>query len=205
MPTGTTFLTFIAATVAILVVPGPSVIYVIARSIEQGRTAGLLSMLGLETGALLHVFAAAIGLAALLESSPAALHVIRYGGAAYLLYLGARQFRTIRSNFATSHRKGTLSAKRLYVDGVLVDLFNPKTALFFIAFLPQFIDPSRGPAAGQVIALGLCFVALAVVCDSCYAIACGRFGERISSSSQSQIHMATGAVYVGLAGLTVVA
>ncbi|WP_375001535.1 LysE family translocator [Aeromicrobium sp. CTD01-1L150] len=204
MPNEVTLLTFVAAAAAILAVPGPSVVYVMSRSIEQGRAAGLLSMLGLETGALLHVVAATVGLAAVLESSPAAMTIIRYGGAGYLIYLGARQFRTVRSQ-AVSQARPAASRRRLFVDGVLIDVLNPKTALFFIAFLPQFIDPSRGPAGVQVLALGLCFVALAVVCDSCYALAAGSLRERVTGSPMAQVRIdtATAGVYISLGGLAV--
>ena len=204
MPTGATLLTFAAATLAILVIPGPSVVYVMTRSIEQGRRAGLYSMLGLETGALLHVLATAVGLAALLASSELAFTIIRYGGAGYLLYLGARQLRTRARGLDLASGLTSASRRRLYRDGVLVDLLNPKTALFFVAFLPQFVDPSRGSEAGQIATLGLCFVALAVLCDGSYAIAAGGLGRRIQASSGAQLRIgrATGGVYVGLAALT---
>src|SRR5699024_5008519 len=116
MPTGATLLTFAAATLAILVIPGPSVVYVMTRSIEQGRRAGLYSMLGLETGALLHVLATAVGLAALLASSELAFTIIRYGGAGYLLYLGARQLRTRARGLDLASGLTSASRRRLYRD-----------------------------------------------------------------------------------------
>lgn len=206
MPTIATLLLFGGTALAMLVVPGPSVVYVVARSIEHGRAAGLYSMLGLESGALLHILGAAFGLAALLATSEAMFAVVRCSGAGYLLYLGVRQL--CGRDFAapgagpTGHTVAA-SRMRLFRDGVLVDLLNPKTALFFIAFLPQFVDPARGPASAQILVLGLCFVALAAVCDGCYAVAAGRLAARVRASArvQHRLNKATGCVYVGLAGL----
>lgn len=207
MPTATTLLGFCLATLAILVVPGPSVMYVVARSIAQGRRAGLYSMLGLEAGALLHVAATALGLAALLASSEIAFAVLRYAGAAYLVYLGIRQWRARPA--PAGEEPGTspsVSRLRLLRDGVLVDLLNPKTALFFVAFLPQFVEPARGAVTMQVIVLGLCFVVLAAICDSIYALLAARLTTRIRGSRRAQRHVnrASGGVYVCLAGVAVV-
>lgn len=155
MPTLTTLLIFAAATLALLVVPGPSVVYVVARSLEHGRTAGLMSVLGLETGALIHVAAAAAGLTALVSSSPWAFTVLRYVGAAYLISMGLRQFRQRHGEVVEGGTGTSVSNLRLFRDGVLVDVLNPKTGLFFLAFLPQFVDPSRGAASAQIVVLGL--------------------------------------------------
>lgn len=203
MPTISTLLTFSAATVALLVVPGPSVVYVVTRSVEHGRWAGMLSMLGLETGALLHAIGAAAGLGVLLASSELAFSMVRYAGACYLLHLAARQLRNRRSSVDGPTQAAPASGLRLYLDGILVDLLNPKTALFFIAFLPQFVDPTRGQATTQFLALGLCFVALATLTDGAYAIVAGGLAGRISRSTGAKrcIGVTTGGVYVGLAGL----
>lgn len=160
-------------------------------------------MLGLETGALLHAIGAAAGLAALLASSELAFSIVRYAGAGYLLYLGAKQFRSRRTSIDQPTETGTESRLRWYLDGVLVDLLNPKTALFFLAFLPQFVDPAQGQVATQFLALGLCFVVLAVVADSAYAIIAGGLADRISRSVRVQRYIGntTGGVYVSLAGL----
>jgi len=197
----TSLLAFLAATVAILAVPGPSVVYVMTRSLDQGRTAGLYSMLGLETGALLHVCAACAGLTALVATSAPALTVLRYAGAAYLVYLGVRQL--CRPARDQSEVTLVVSRRRLFRDGVLVDLLNPKTGLFFVAFLPQFIDPAGGPASLQVLVLGLCFVALAVLCDSSYVLLAGRVGRAIRSSPRvrGRLDRGTGLVYLGLAAV----
>lgn len=177
------------------------------RNVAEHRTGPrrrlVLDARGLETDALLHVGVAAVGLAAVLASSQNAYAVIQYGGAAYLLYLGVRQLRTLVDSGTTPDVTGRAPRLRLYRDGVLVDLLNPKTALFFLAFLPQFVEPARGPESGQIATLGLCFVALAVVCDGGYAIIAGGLGRRLRSSVRAQAHInrVTGCMYVGLAGL----
>lgn len=210
MPSLTTLLVFGGATLAVLLVPGPSVIYVVARSIAHGRAAGMYSMLGLECGAFLHVLGATFGLAALLASSETAFTVVRWAGAGYLTYLGVRELRGRTVAAAGSEslaHAASASRLQLFRDGVLVDLLNPKTALFFIAFLPQFVDPGRGPAATQILVLGLCFVGLAALCDSCYAVAADHLAARVrgSVSVQRRINGATGCVYVGMAGLAALA
>jgi threonine/homoserine/homoserine lactone efflux protein len=206
MPTNATLLVFAASTLALLVVPGPSVVYVVARSLEHGRTAGLMSMLGLETGALLHVGAAAGGLTALLASSPWAFTALRYVGAAYLISMGIRQFLQRHHGAALEGISTSPSKLRLFRDGVLVDVLNPKTGLFFLAFLPQFVDPTRGAAAGQILVLGLCFVVLAVLTDGTYALVAGALRPKLTASSRGQglMRRVTAAVYTGLGGLAVV-
>lgn len=204
MPSTSTVLVFAAATLALLVVPGPSVVYVVARSLEHGRAAGLTSMLGIETGALVHVAAAAVGLTALLASSEVAFSIVKYAGAAYLVGMGVRQVRR-RHEPITAADSVTPAASRLrlFRDGVMVDLLNPKTGLFFLAFLPQFIDPSRGPVGGQVLVLGLLFVALAAVTDGTYAVVAGGLSGRLARSvaSRRRVDRTTASVYVGLGGL----
>ncbi|RJK96436.1 LysE family translocator [Vallicoccus soli] len=202
MPSTSTLLVFAAATLALLVVPGPSVVYVVARSLEHGRAAGLWSVLGLETGALLHVLGATAGLGALLASHPLALGAVRYAGAAYLVLMGVRQF--LRRHAAPGAAGATPASRlRLFRDGVLVDLLNPKTALFFLAFLPQFVDPARGPVPLQVAVLGLCFVALALTTDALYALAAGALSTHLSCSAarRRRVGTTTAGVYVGLGGV----
>lgn len=199
MPTTGTLLTFAVAALAVLLVPGPSVVYVMSRSVAQGRVAGMVSMLGLETGAMLHMCAAAGGVAALVAASPPIFATLRYGGAIYLAYLGIRELRAVAGP-SSMPAGNEVSRRRLYRDGVLVDLLNPKSALFFLSFLPQFVQPVRGPESGQVIVLGCCFVAMAVVCDTSYALVAGSFSRRLSSSARAQrtVARATGCVYLGL-------
>lgn len=175
MPASSTLVVFALSTLAILVVPGPSVMFVVARTLEHGRSAGLMSMAGVETGALVHVAIASAGLSALVASSGAAITLLRWIGGAYLLWLGAQAIRRHRSS---GPPPAPASKSRLFGQGVLVDLLNPKTALFFLAFLPGFVDPAHGPVAGQVAVLGVCFVVLAALTDGAYALTAARLSRR---------------------------
>jgi threonine/homoserine/homoserine lactone efflux protein len=169
MPELSTLAVFAAAALVLLVVPGPSVIYIVTRSMDQGRLAGAVSVLGIHIGSLVHVAAAALGLSALLLSSALAFTTVKYLGAAYLIYLGVR---TLRSG-ATVERSAEVRADRLtrvLSQGILVNVLNPKTALFFLAFLPQFIDPARGSIALQIGVLGAFFVLLGMISDGTYAL-----------------------------------
>jgi threonine/homoserine/homoserine lactone efflux protein len=181
MPAADTLLVFALSTLALLAIPGPSVLFVVARTVEHGRTAGLVSMLGVETGALVHVVVAAAGVSALVASSPAALTALRWAGGAYLLWLGAQALRRRRAVLSGTPGAAADHA-RLYRQGVLVDLLNPKTALFFLAFLPGFVEPAQGPVALQVAVLGSCFVALATITDGAYALAAARLSRRVRGS-----------------------
>lgn len=206
MPSTSTLLVFALTTLAVLVVPGPSVVYVVTRTVQHGRPAGLLSMLGLETGALIHVVAAAAGLTALVASSEVAFNAVRYAGAAYLITLGVRQLAK-RSALVTTGSAAAVPRGRLFRDGVMVDLLNPKTGLFFIAFLPQFVDTSAGRVSVQVAVLGLCFVVLAALCDTAYAFAADLLSRRLQASRRTNrvIDRASAGVYMGLGGLAAIA
>ena len=204
MPSLSTLALFAVSTLALLAVPGPSVLYVVARTVEQGRTAGLISVVGLETGALIHVAAAAAGLSALVASSPTAFTVLRYGGAAYLLWLGVRTLRRNRAGAPVA--TASASRARLFRDGVMVDLLNPKTALFFLAFLPGFVDRDAGPVALQVVVLGLVFVALAALTDGAYAVVTARVRRRVRGGKRSGRRLAwTSAGAYGLLGVLALA
>jgi len=175
----TSFIFFLAAALVLLVTPGPAVLYIVARSIDQGPRAGLVSCVGMTVGGLIQVAAAAFGLSSLLMSSALAFSIVKYAGAAYLMYLGVR---TLMSGqdvqpILTPHRT---SLRRVFSEAVVVQVLNPKAALFFLAFLPQFVDPSRG-ALGQVFALGGSYLSLALMTASLYAILGGKFGLWIRS------------------------
>lgn len=200
MPTADTLLLFAVSTLALLVVPGPSVLFVVARTVEHGRTAGLISMLGVETGALVHVAVASAGVSALVASSPAALTALRWGGGAYLLWLGVQALRR-RGAMLAGAPSAPASHAKLFRQGVLVDLLNPKTALFFLAFLPGFVQPGHGPVALQVGILGLCFVALATLTDGAYALASARVSRRVR---RSRLAAASAGTY-GLLGVVALA
>jgi len=143
LPDPGTLALFAGAAVALLVIPGPAVLYIVAQSIEHGRGAGLVSMLGVQFGGLVHVTAAALGLSALLVSSAVAFNVVKYAGAAYLIFLGLRKLLR-RERFETTGERPPRRLDRLFAQGIVVNVLNPKTALFFFAFLPQFVDVSAG-------------------------------------------------------------
>jgi threonine/homoserine/homoserine lactone efflux protein len=173
---------FVTATLVLLVIPGPAVLYIVGRSIEQGRLAGFVSDLGIHTATLVHVAAATLGLSAVLASSAIAFNVVKYAGAAYLVWLGLKRIlgRTEGAGAATVPRR--LGYGRLYREGFVVNLLNPKTALFFFAFLPQFVEPGRGHVALQIAFLGLLFGVLGLISDGCYALAAGTAGELLKRS-----------------------
>ena len=197
---------FVAASVALLIVPGPAVLYIVGRSLRHGRAAGFLSVLGICTGTLLHVVAAALGLTALLRASPIAFSAIRYAGAAYLVWLGVQALRSGERSIATEPVPHD-GALQIFRQGVLVNVLNPKTALFFLAFLPQFVNPARGTVGGQVLFLGGLFVLLSVISDSAYAFLAGTFGQYLQRSPRfwrSQRYVTSG-IFVALGLLAALA
>jgi threonine/homoserine/homoserine lactone efflux protein len=183
MPDSSQLVLFLAAAVALLVTPGPAVLYIVSRSIEQGRRAGLVSVLGIQVGGLVHVAAAALGLSALLVSSALAFNIVKEVGAAYLVFLGLRMMLGSPRRDASAPREPR-DAGRLFRDGLMVSVLNPKTALFFLAFLPQFVDPARGPVARQVLLLGFTFVGLAIVSDGTYALLAGTLGQWLRGNAR---------------------
>jgi threonine/homoserine/homoserine lactone efflux protein len=198
IPDAGTLAVFVAAALALLLVPGPAVLYIVARSIDQGRTAGLVSVLGVHLGSLVHVAAAAVGLSSLLVSSAVAFSVVKYAGAAYLIYLGAR---ALMAREELSEIEVRAEPRRtLLRQGAVVNILNPKTALFFLAFLPQFVDPDAGYVAVQLAFLGLVFVALGLVTDSLYALAAGTAGGWLRSSRVfvGARRWVSGTVFIGL-------
>ncbi|MCC7358930.1 MAG: LysE family translocator [Anaerolineales bacterium] len=205
MPSTTTIGLFTIAALVLLLTPGPAVLYVLARSINQGRRAGLVSVTGLAAGTLIQVLAAALGLSALVLSSALAFHALQYLGAAYLIYLGLRKLLSQPASAETV----TIAPRRLsqvFAQGIVVNVLNPKLSLFFLAFLPQFVDLRRGSAPGQMLILGLLFVALALCTDGAYALLAGTLGGWLKRSARflKAQHYVTGGVYVGLGVLTAV-
>src|SRR5919108_1115352 len=142
---------FVAAALLLLITPGPAVLYIVARSVDQGRRAGLVSMLGVHAGTLVHIAGAAAGLSAVLMASATAFSVVKYLGAAYLIYLGVRRLRDRSVATAATTAPRAVDLRRAFVDGFVVNLLNPKTALFFLAFLPQFVDVARGAVGAQIL------------------------------------------------------
>ena len=171
MPEPSTLALFALAAAVLVAVPGPNLVYIFTRSLSEGRRAGLASVLGVETGTVLHVLAAALGLSALVASSAALLDVVRYAGAAYLVYLGVRALRgPAAAAAAPSPGTASGSAARAYRQGVVVQVLNPKVGLFFLALMPQFVDPRVGPVAVQVVVLGLVLGTIGVTISSLYAL-----------------------------------
>jgi len=200
-PTSSTLAVFALACLALLLVPGPAVLYVVAQSAGQGRRVGLASVAGIHLGTLVHVAAAAIGLSAVIVASATAFAVVKYAGAAYLVYLGVRRL-LYRTPVDVAYRREPL--RRAFLRGIVVNVLNPKTALFFLAFLPQFVDPDGGVVWFQVVVLGLVFVVLGLVSDSLYAISAGFLG-RFLRSHRGILRYGSGAVYVGLGAVTALA
>lgn len=192
---------FIIAAVALLLVPGPAVLYIAARSASQGRAAGLVSVLAIETANLIQAVAAGLGLSAILLSSALAFDVVKYLGAGYLIYLGVRKLLTPENGTEAEIERESL--RQIYWQGVAVNILNPKTALFFFAFLPQFVDPARGNVIAQNLLLGLIFVGMAVVTDSMYALVVSSFASKLNGSRRFQTggRYFAGLIYIGL-GIT---
>jgi threonine/homoserine/homoserine lactone efflux protein len=198
MPEPHTLLLFAGASVLLLVAPGPSVLYVVTRSVAQGRRAGAVSVLGVGLGNFSHAVAAAIGVSALVASSAIAFSVVKYAGAAYLIYLGIRALLG-RGDASLPSPDRTRTDRRLFWEGFVVDFLNPKVALFYLAFLPQFVDPAQGAVAPQMLVLGALFTSLGLLRDGTYALAAGTFGRRLGSARfESRLRRASGAVFVGL-------
>ena len=173
MPSLTTVMLFALATLILTASPGPGVLYVVARSVSQGRRGGFASMFGIESGEVIWLIAAATGVAALLAASTAALTFLRFGGAAYLILLGIQGWR--RAGTFVVPERAPLG--RIFAQGFLTQLLNPKVTIFFVAFLPQFLNPS-GPIAMQVLVLGIVYVAIALIVDTSYVMTASALSHR---------------------------
>ena len=197
---------FFLASLVLLLTPGPAVLFVVARAMDQGRMAGIVSSLGLGVGNLVHVVGVVLGISALLLSSATAYVALKYLGAAYLLYLGVQKL-TGRDEPSAIKEARSQSLRSLFYQGVVVNILNPKVALFFLAFLPQFADLARGDLTVQLGVLGICFVLIGVVTDIFYALVAGTARQWLVHSKlfrRTQRYV-TGLIYIGLAAVTVVA
>lgn len=207
LPSASAWGLFCLASVALAVVPGPAVAYVVTQSVDKGRRAGLASACGVASGGLVHVAAATVGLSALIASSAVAFTAVKLVGAAYLIVVGVKRMLTRDVDDPVADAPSPhVPLSRLYRQGVVVNVLNPKTALFFLAFLPQFVDPHRGHVAPQVALLGLTFATIAFASDACYAlladVVAGRF--RRSGAGARARRYATGGIFVAL-GVTAAA
>jgi threonine/homoserine/homoserine lactone efflux protein len=200
MPDASTFLLFAAASLAFLAIPGPSVFYIVTRSLAQGRRAGVTSMLGVQAGGLVHVVAAAFGVSAIIASSATAFTIVKYVGAAYLVLLGLRKLFARGEDDPEVEIGPAAPGRRLFWQGAIVNIFNPKTALFFLAFLPQFVDPSAGPVAPQMLVLGTLLIGLGVVSDGTYALVAAGAGRKLreTAAARRRLDRLSGGVFVSL-------
>jgi threonine/homoserine/homoserine lactone efflux protein len=195
----TSLIVFLTATLALNLTPGPDMLYVIARSVGQGQKAGVVSALGIGAGCLAHMFAAAFGLSALLMSSAVAYDVVKYAGAAYLVYLGAR---ALLSESETQEQSELQPARlsSIFYQGVVTNVLNPKVALFFLAFLPQFAKAENGSIAWQIIFLGFLFNISGTLVNVIVALLGGKIGnafKRRPAFAQIQRRL-TGGVFIAL-------
>ena len=209
MPDASTFALFVAAALALLLVPGPAVLYVVARSVEGRRTTGLVSVLGVELGTLVHVVFAAAGLSAIVASSATAFSVVKWLGAAYLVWLGLQHILARGGENEAPPTGGETRLPRVFTQSVLVQVLNPKVALFFLAFLPQFADPSRGGVPAQIALLGITFVVLALCTDGLYALLSGSAADWLRRRNENSRfrrgqRYVSGGVYIALGAATAV-
>jgi threonine/homoserine/homoserine lactone efflux protein len=205
MPSPSSFALFCLASIALAVVPGPAVTYIVTHSVDKGRAAGVVSALGVATGGLVHAVAATVGLSALIASSAQAFTAVKIVGAAYLIVIGIRRILS-RADSADDVQPDPARRRRLYAQGVVVNVLNPKTALFFLAFIPQFVDTHRGHATVQVALLGLVFVAIALMSDLLYAVLADLLAGRVRRSGRAERirRYVTGGIFVVL-GVTAAA
>lgn len=201
MPDTGRFVAFCAASIALVVLPGPNLLHILTRAVTQGSRTALIAAAGVETATLLHITAAAFGLSALLAHSTVAFAVLKYAGAAYLVWLGTQALRTPWTAARPPHRAERLPSWRVYADGVLVNLLNPKVALFFLAFLPQFARPGAA-ARTDMLLLGAVFFLVALLADAGYALAGNTVGRWLRARPKvlERQHYVVGATHFVLAG-----
>ncbi|MET3292061.1 UNVERIFIED_CONTAM: threonine/homoserine/homoserine lactone efflux protein [Brevibacillus sp. OAP136] len=190
---------FVITAATLLIIPGPAVLYIMARSMDQGKKAGLVSVLGVALGGSVHVLAGAIGVSAILMTSATAFSIVKYVGAAYLIYLGCKTlFSTSKSTASEMPKAPRKKLGKILYESALVEIMNPKTALFFLAFFPQFISPSAGSVSAQFLLLGAIFIILAFISDGLYAILAASIRKQMNVSARLQNQL-TGYLYIALA------
>ena len=194
-PDSTSLWLFGLAALALLAIPGPAVLYIVVQSADQGRRVGLASVAGVHLGTLVHVAAASAGLSAVIVASSVAFSAVRYAGAAYLIYLGVRKL--LDRDAQTRVERTREPLRRAFARGTIVNALNPKTALFFLAFLPQFVAPDRGGVWSQALVLGFVFVGLGLVTDSLYALAAGTVAGLLRRE-RNAVRYGSGIVFIAL-------
>lgn len=194
------YIPFVVAAILMAVSPGPDSVYIVTRTVAQGRWVGFLSFWGIYCGATTHVLAAAFGLSAILATSALAFSVIKYVGAAYLIWLGIQALRSKGASLTPDGPVAMLSPWRVFGQGFLVNLLNPKMAIFFLAFLPQFVNPAVGSVFLQFLGLGATVIAVGVVWDAFLVLSADRIADRLRRSRRVSRWMdrAVGSVFVGL-------
>jgi len=199
VPDADALLLFAGAGLLLNVTPGPDVLYILGRSLSQGRRAGVISALGIGTGCLVHVLAAALGLSALMLALPGAYDAVRYAGAAYLVWLGVKALRSSAGPLQVQ-AMAAVSPRRIFWQGALTNALNPKVALFFLAFLPQFAAPERGPLGPQLLLLGAIFTVNGTLVCIGFALAAARLGDWLKRrfGVTRLLDRATGALFIAL-------
>lgn len=190
---------FFSAAAVLLLVPGPAVMYIVARSLDGGRRVGLIAVLGIALGTFCHILAAVLGLSLILATSALAFNVVKYAGAAYLIFLGIRKL----AGRDSGPEPGPVPLRNhhsVFWEGALVNLLNPKTSLFFLAFLPQFADPVRGPVWAQILILGVMFLIMGIISDGLYVIVAGSLSDwrRRNARAMEGARIVSGGMYVAL-------
>ncbi len=205
MPDANTVLVVALASLVLVVIPGPAVIYILTRSVSQGRTAGLVSAVGVNLGSAIHVVAAVAGLSLLLASSAYAYAIVKWLGVAYLAWIGVRTLLADDKEFSTP-QIASQSRRRIFTQGVLVNVLNPKVAIFFLAFLPQFVDQSSANPALQTLVLGMTLVVIGLISDSVYALVGGGLGDlfRRKPGAARVTRITAGVTYLSLAGIAAI-
>lgn len=195
-----TIATFFAASVFLGLAPGPDNIFVLSQSAIHGRSAGISVMLGLCTGLIVHTMAVALGVAVIFQTSALAFTILKFVGAAYLVYLAWQSFRASATDL-TQENGGEISRWKLYCRGILMNITNPKVSIFFLAFLPQFADPARGSISIQMMLLGGLFIVSTILVFGAIALLAGSLGQWIGKSDRAQVilNRLAGTVFLGLA------
>lgn len=193
-----TLLTYLAAAVVLVILPGPGTAWIVAQSMTGGTRRGIQAGLGLETATLLHAVAAGLGLSALLATSAMAFEMVKYLGAAYLIWLGIKAWRNGGDDAEAEPATATVSARQVYLRSVVTGVLNPKVALFFLAFLPQFVHPERGWVWLQFLLLGALLALVGLCNDLLLSFTVGRLGRRVAARSSRWTQRVTGTLFIGL-------
>ncbi|MCP2345692.1 LysE family translocator [Nonomuraea roseoviolacea] len=194
-----TYVFFAGACLALVVIPGPNHLYIAARGLAQGRGAALASAFGVETGTLVHIAAAAAGLSYLITRSATLFGIVKWAGVAYLVYLGVRAFTSKEEAAGRALRPQPLP--KVFLEGVVVNVLNPKVTLFFLALLPQFVDQRAGSPALQIVVLGVTLLVFGLLSDIVYALTAGALGARLARRART-LRYVSGVVYLGMGVVT---